>query len=81
MTGPVRETPPVLYGDGVTDDTDAYQWYLDHGAPIPPPQNGGAYLVRLAVVRELSGGYSGIRPGQRGVAFTALEDGGANGGL
>lgn len=41
------EAPPVLVGDGVTDDTDAYQWYLDHDRAVP----FGTYRLDLTRLR------------------------------
>ena len=45
------ETPPLLHGDGVTDDTDAVQWYVDRELDWPAPRVGGSYLVRLREMR------------------------------
>jgi len=43
------ETPPVLHGDGVTDDTDAVQWYLDRGLEIRC--DGPGYKVDFSRLR------------------------------
>ena len=48
------EAPP-LHGDGVTDDTNAYQWYLDHDRAPPTPPTGGIFLIRLDALRGLTG--------------------------
>jgi hypothetical protein len=51
------ELPPLLHGDGVADDTEAVQWYLDHGYDLPSPPEGGSYSVWLDVLRfPLNGG-------------------------
>lgn len=50
------EIPPVLHGDGVTDDTDAVQWYLDRDLPLPPAPEGGCYLVNPSSLR-FEGGF------------------------
>lgn len=53
---PASGEPPVLHGDGVTDDTNAVQWYLDRDIPFPPLMNGQAgYLVRWSALRYPSG--------------------------
>ena len=44
-----RETPPKLYGDGVHDDTDAVQWYLDRG--LECRREGASYRVDLTRLR------------------------------
>ena len=46
-----QETAPLLHGDRVTDDTEAVQWYFDHGVPLPDPPEGGGYFVRPRVLR------------------------------
>lgn len=53
---PATETPPVLVGDGVTDDTDAVRWRLERGMPITPSPSGRGYNVRFSDLPE--GGYS-----------------------
>ena len=48
-----EEAPPVLWGDGVHDDTEAFQWYVDHARPIP---RGRCYrLTRTIHVRAPGG--------------------------
>ena len=41
------ETPPLLHGDGVTDDTEAIQWHLDHDVPFPLDRKYRVDLSRL----------------------------------
>jgi hypothetical protein len=36
------ETPPFLHGEGVTDDTAAVAWYIEHNLQLPA---GGRYFV------------------------------------
>ena len=58
------ETPPLLHGDGVTDDTEAVQWYLANQVPLPPSEKGYVtVLSKLAVpngtgLAKTGGGYS-----------------------
>lgn len=60
VKSPEAETPPLLHGDGVTDDTDAVQWYLDRRLPLP---SGGRYSVHVASLRDFVGGYECVRTG------------------
>lgn len=39
--------PPMLHGDGLTDDTDAVQWYIDHDMPLPKGARYAADVRRL----------------------------------
>lgn len=48
--------PRRLHGDGVTDDTEAIQWYLDRGLNWPEPSEGKTYRVRLEALRFPDGG-------------------------
>lgn len=45
MQNQATQTPPQLVGDGVTDETDAVQWYVDHAVPIPAAPLGKSYLI------------------------------------
>lgn len=57
MTAPQpKPEPPYLHGDGVTDDTDAVQWYLDRDLDWPEPPAGKTYRVRLEDLRFPDGG-------------------------
>ena len=40
-------TPPRLYGDGVTDDTDSVQWYIDRELQLPEGQEYAVDLYRI----------------------------------
>ena len=42
--------PPIPKGDGVSDDTDALQWYATRGLPCPSQGiHGNRYLVTLTI--------------------------------
>ena len=51
----VTETPPVLHGDGVTDDTASIQWYIDHMMPLPITPRG--YAFRAEALRLPDGAF------------------------
>jgi hypothetical protein len=57
---PETETPPAIVADGVTDDTDAMNWYFDRGLSLPVLREGASYGFRLAHLRLPPGtGYAG----------------------
>lgn len=55
---------PKLYGDGVHDDTDAVQWYLDHR--LEYRRDGASYRVDLSRLR--------FPPGMALVGLPASEE-------
>ena len=57
------ETPPRLYGDGVTDDSGGVAWYLVRGLALPILPEGATYYINTANLRRLlpagfGGGFS-----------------------
>ena len=53
MTRRDEALPPLLHGDGVADDTEAVQWYLDHHVALPIAVVG--YRVEMARSRVPDG--------------------------
>ena len=54
------ETPPQLHGDGVTDDTDAVQWYLDRQMTIPRMPGPGFKVDPARIRKPVSCGLAAI---------------------
>ncbi len=44
-----QDVPPILVGDGITDDTDAVQWYLSRGLHLPLGLLGNTFRLNSAV--------------------------------
>jgi len=74
VNSPEPETPPRLHGDGVTDDTDAVQWYMDRQLELPEAPPGPGYSVRLHDLRQFAGGYVGFVRGSEPLIAPSTRD-------
>lgn len=76
LTEDPRNSPPFLHGNGVNDDTEAVQWHIDRGIPLPPLPVGGAYRVIVSALRRLRGGYESpnVRPDDSSLTVRAPKD-------
>lgn len=48
-----KESPPPLHDGSDEDDTEAFQWYLDHGIQVPEAKVG--YKVDVSRLRARAG--------------------------
>lgn len=72
MPTDVLSTPPTLHGDGVTDDTDAMQWYLDRD--LEPPRPAASWKLDHARLRVPKGVGFGSMEGDSYVSRSAPSE-------